>query len=95
MTPRSAQSPDLGERVEQQEHVGQSRPRPKGSGKIHPSPNSILGAPGSSGWENRASTLAGGEGRPGLTHGSLFTCSEGLVNEVVLHGPRTGQEVTD
>ena len=46
MTPRSAQSPDLGERVEQQEHVGQSLPRPKGSGKIHPSPNSILGATG-------------------------------------------------
>ena len=76
--------------------MGQSLPRPKGNGKIHPSPNCILGAPGSKRWENQASTLArGGVGEGQDSPTVLYAPEVRDSSETVLHEPRTGQEITD
>ena len=71
--------------------MGQSLPRPEGSGKIHPSPNSILRAPGSKRWENQASTLARG-GAGGQDSSTVLYAPEVRdSSEMVLHERRTGQ----
>ena len=76
--------------------MGQSLPRPKGSGKIHPSSNSILGAPGSKHWENQTSTLARGGAGEGQDSPTVLYASEARdSSEMVLHEPRTGQEIID